>query len=243
MYVYELTERGKIVLAVLLVLLLLLVPSAILLCTAIASQPPAEDSGFETSEGTPPTQASKPPLVITQSPPQNGGGFSPPDVSSPDSGATTSPDASPPDSGATTPPDVSPPDSGATTPPDVSPPGSGGNIKEPETSKPPKFGPTGGNPSKGTLSFLYSPHFQNAIDSKTSSMLDKFISSSKKNNSILIEMPTLSGEDAENVIIAVTSAFTSRGISEQRLEFIDKKAEVVDGAFEIHLSFIPYGGK
>ena len=74
MHSYELTERGKIIVAILLVLLLLLVPSAILALKAMAqpAAPPAnQDSGYSETllpEILPPA---------ADSPPPNGGGFNP----------------------------------------------------------------------------------------------------------------------------------------------------------------------
>jgi len=76
MYDYELTDRGKIVIAIVLVLLLLLVPSAILLFTAIASQPPQpENQGSEVSASPPSEISIIPPPVITESPTPPGDGL------------------------------------------------------------------------------------------------------------------------------------------------------------------------
>jgi len=85
MHGYELTERGKILVAVVLVLLLLLIPSAILLYTAMSSQaytPPA-DQDPKASVSPPPLIMETPPPEISESPPPNGGGFNPPDISPP----------------------------------------------------------------------------------------------------------------------------------------------------------------
>jgi len=84
---YELTERGKIVVAVLLVLLLLLIPSAILSLKAM-SQPnaPSNNPSPDSSGASSPSGM---PSIITDSPPPNGGGFTPPYVSPPNGNNNT----------------------------------------------------------------------------------------------------------------------------------------------------------
>jgi len=88
MHGYELTERGKILVAIVLVLLLLLVPSAILLYTAMAGQasPPPADNDAQASGDYPPLIAEMAPSQSIESPPPTGGGFNPPDISYPNAG-------------------------------------------------------------------------------------------------------------------------------------------------------------
>ena len=262
MYHYELTERGKIVIAVVLVILLLLVPSAVLLCTAMARQPshPPEQPGLGASESPLPTHVVTLPPISINSPPPNGGGSNaqnvtppangsdnPSGLTPPANGSDNSSGLTPPANGSDNPSGLTPPANGSDNPSGLTPPANGG---EPETQKPgsgqepserPGSGPTGGNPAGGTLSFLFSPHLQNTVDSETSAKLDEFIDSLKStsNSLVSIEMPKISGEDAERVIAAVTNAFAARGIAKTRLEFITKPAAIVNGAYEVHLSFIP----
>jgi len=80
MYGYELTERGKIMVAIILVLLLLLIPSAILLYTAMSNEtaPPTPNQSTQSS-GAPASSISEtPPYNGTESPPPTGGGFNQP---------------------------------------------------------------------------------------------------------------------------------------------------------------------
>jgi len=98
---YELTERGKIVIAVVLVVLFFVIPAAILAYNARASQPaaPPVEQGSDPS-GVPPAHISIPPPIISESPPPNGGGFNPPDISPPNGTGGQEP-ARPPDFGPT----------------------------------------------------------------------------------------------------------------------------------------------
>ena len=83
---YELTERGKIVIALVLVLLLLLVPSAILALKAMAIQSSQETENIDTEssrESQPTLVEPSAPEIADESPPE-GGGFNPPDIFPPD---------------------------------------------------------------------------------------------------------------------------------------------------------------
>ena len=82
---YELTERGKIVIAVVLVLLLLVLPSAILAYKAMAGQPsqPPEDQEAAASVDSLPAFTDSPQAAINESPPPDGGGFNQPYVPRP----------------------------------------------------------------------------------------------------------------------------------------------------------------
>ena len=78
---YELTDRGKIVIAVVVAVILLLLPSAILLYKTVTS-PPSQPTGTPNSEATgepPPTLAEPTSPEIKDSPPPNGGGLYPSD--------------------------------------------------------------------------------------------------------------------------------------------------------------------
>ena len=80
MYGYELTERGKIMVAVILVLLLLLIPSAILLYTAMSNETatPPPDQGSQTSRVLHSSISVTPPNSDAERPPPTGGGFTQP---------------------------------------------------------------------------------------------------------------------------------------------------------------------
>ena len=87
MYKFELTERGKIVIAIVLVLLILVLPAVILALKAMASQPPAlPDNSPDVSAASPPAPDTAPsPTTPEPSPPDNGG-FVPPEPSPSDGG-------------------------------------------------------------------------------------------------------------------------------------------------------------
>ena len=222
MYEYELTERGKILIAVVLVVLLLVMPSAFLIIKTMAAHPsqPMENPGMESTETPPPGLQEQPP-VISESPPPDGGGFSPPD-----------------NSGGSSPPDDFPPI-------EVSDPTDPDPADEPEPTPPPQFGPVGGDPFGGTLSFLFSPSLQNTLDAGTTSMLDEFLASPKNTQDrlIAVELPQLSDEDAEKIVSALVSAFSVRGVSEQQLTYIIRPDRSGRGAFIVNLSYIPYQSK
>ena len=84
---YELTERGKIIIAVVLVLLLFVLP-AVFLAFRAWSRPAEPPDGLDSdaSGGKPPTVVETIPPQISESPPPTGGGFSPPDISMPGNG-------------------------------------------------------------------------------------------------------------------------------------------------------------
>jgi len=236
MYNYELTERGKIVIAIVLVLLLLLVPSAILLYTAIANQPPQNHENQNSEE-------SKNPGKQNPETSDTPGNQSPEASENPeDQGSEAS--ESPSDSIVMTPPPVitqSPPPSGdGLTPVEVEPTDDGNGEENDEPYTPPESGPTYSNPSEGLLSFLFSPDKQNALDNETLSMLGDFIKSPKNtsDSAIAVEMPQLSAENAEKLVSAVVNAFTALGVQEQRLAYILHPLEIPQGAFEVHLSFV-----
>ena len=223
MHRYELTERGIIVVALLLVLPIFIL-AAVLAYSAFftpPAQPPA-DQGTETSGAPPPSPVESPPSTISESPPPEGGGFNPPEIS-------------PPQGGIDSPPDTLPPEVGNST-------GEPGTSNGHDPPQPPRFGPTGGNPSEGTLSFLFSPDLQDMLDAETSSMLGEFLRSSGNTDDslIAIELPQLSDEDSEKIMTIMVGSFAARQIPEQRLAYIMHPGEIATGAFEVHLSFVPH---
>lgn len=219
MHNYELTERGKIVIAVILVFLFLIIPSAILLYTATQNQPslPADSQGAGASGNNSPPPVTSPPPVVAHSPPVAAHSPSPATVENP------------------------PPSSGGFSDFDVSPPGDGSGREGHYPEHVPVVGPIGGNPSEGTLSFLFSTELQYAMDAKTLNMLDEFLHSSKNTggNLIAVELPRLPGDAAEGIVSMVGSAFCDRGIYEQRLVYIPYPVSSEGGIFVIHLSYIP----
>ena len=210
---YELTERGKVVIAIVLVLLLLLIPSAILTLKAMANQPAqpaASDKSPEASEALHPPLIVITPPIITESPPPNGGGFSPMDV---------------------LPTDV--------FPPDLLPPGGNAAAETPGSAMPPQSSHPSVNPTDGTLSFSFSPTQQDALDSETLSVLDVFLSSPKntRDSAIIVEMPALSSGLTDRFMSAVISAFAEHGVAEQRLAFATVSSSAPDEPFIVNIYF------
>ncbi|MCL2152633.1 MAG: hypothetical protein FWH57_06710 [Oscillospiraceae bacterium] len=214
---YELTERGKIFVAVVLVLLLLLVPSAILLCTAVARQPErqSDPQGAIPSVSPPPSLVITPTPEIPESPQPSGGGLGPSDVPINDDGIDGNDDTSDDENvGA-----AEAPDPIITRIPDQD-----GLI-----------------PVESVLSFIFSPARQDSLDDKTLSNLRGFVNSPENtdDSSIAIEIPKLSEADTQKLLKVLDNAFTDLGISEQRLVYISDQDATAQDAFEVTLSFIP----
>lgn len=83
---YELTERGKIFVAILLVFFLLLVPSAIMLYSAMSGEAVPAEGNEPQSAGVPPLSSNGEPVQTGTKPPPNGGGFYPPEAVPPNGG-------------------------------------------------------------------------------------------------------------------------------------------------------------
>ena len=209
---YRLTDRGKILVAIVIALLVFLLPAGILLFSAMADKPP-DNEDLEPSGASPPSVVVTHPTQTTVSPPPNGGGFSPPE-------ATGGPEA-------------------------TDRPGEDGSADSKAPDKPPGSSPIGGNPSDGTLSFLFSTNQQDALDEDTALLLGEFLSfaGNTENSRIAVELPHLS-EDAENTIISViVNAFAARGVPENRLAFVINPESTAEGSFMVHLSYIPHETK
>ena len=222
MHGYRLTNRGKIIVAVVFALIFFMLPAAILLLYTMTSQPTAKaESGA--SGTSPPVHIVAPPSVASESPPPNGGGFSPTDGNE-NTGWKPSPGVSNPvPSPGISVPEPSP---GALNP-----------------TPPQSFGPVGGNPSDGTLSFSFSPDLQDRLDEETVSQISIFLTSSKniESNRIAIEIPQLSGEYSEKLISAILRAFAAQKVPEQGLAII--AYGTVEETLVVYLSYIPYEQK
>ena len=226
---YELTERGKIVLALILVVLLLLIPSAIMALKAMAqTSPPSsdEDSGSYIS----PFPEPDPPVSkTTDSPPPTGGGFNPQDVSPQD---VSTQDVSPQD---VSPQDVSPTDGGLEPgKPDPA------HITEPSAPFVPVYDPARVDSLEGTLSFWFFPGAQSMLDPEPMYCLQTFLSSPKNVSEafIAIDMPLVPLASADELAFVVVGAFSNLGVQEQRLMFIMGSDEPEDEMFEVSMYYI-----
>ena len=211
MHSYELSERGKIVIAVLIMLLLFML-SIILMIKAFANQSalPAdiqEPAPGTAALGTPLPAPVEPPPAISGNPPQNSIDIRSPDIS-PQANSSATVEEAPP------------------------------NVQDHTTL--PSSGPTGGNPSAGTLSFLFSPDYQNALDSETMSLLVDLLSSpsSSLNSTIAVETSMLPDNYTQKLMTAVISAFSEHEIPEQRITHVPQPSETAGETIEVNLYFM-----
>ena len=232
---YELTERGKIAIAVIIAVILLALAVA-LTVKAFAKQEPQPNGNQSSAESD---QSNFPPVEPSTEIP----------VGTPDKPPEGTPDETPPTTAE------SPPPSGGgfnpTDPPDETPPTNGtipdGNDEPdgPENADPPESGPTGGNPSEGTLSFLFSPYYQDELDSETASLLEVLLKSpnNTRNSSIAVATSRLSDDASSVLMSAVKSAFRAHGIPEQRILHIENSTGLSGETIEVSFFFIPAGEK
>jgi len=221
---YELTERGKIIIAVILVLLLLVLPSTILVVLAWDNTPPPTSDPPHTSEPDPDNDSS----VISDRPLPDGSGFNP-DDSSVDTPADTPPDNSvdtPDDNSIDTPSD------------DDSESGSFDPLPE-QLDEVPEYGPVSINNAEGTMLFIFAPGLQDALDDMTVSMLGEFITSPKNTVDavILIEIPLLSEENTTILISAIADAFAKHGVTQSELAYVVYQSDKDETTYEVTLSF------
>ena len=258
---YELTDRGKITIAVV-VAIVLIALSMILVVKTLAARPPQQpDEQNPTASGTqPPAITETIPPVIQDSPPPTGGGLIPtdatpgasPNVSPPGASPDTTPGASPNVSPPGASPDTMPGASPNVSPPSASPdttPGASPNVSPPPPEVTHEGSPSDSpleNPgsivdtAEGTLSFHYSPESQNTLDSETTSLLGAFLRSPKntRDNYIIIELPKQASEDTEKLVAAIVSAFAAQGIREQRLAFTMTSSDASAGVFEVNIYYM-----
>ena len=223
---YELTDRGKIAIAVVIAVVLIAL-STILMVKALAarSQQP-DDQGAAASGTSPPSIVETTPPETADSPPPTGGGLIPPDTT-----PVTSQDPSPGISHGAS-PGISPPTPGVT-------PGSPSPTPAQEQNH------SSVDPVEGTLSFHFSPESQNSLDSETTAMLGAFLGSPRntRDSYVIIEIPQLSDEDTERLVAAVVSAFASQGVSDQRLSFSRNPAGTTAGTPEVNIYYFSQQGK
>lgn len=116
-----------------------------------------------------------------------------------------------------------------------------GNGTEPPASPEPKEPVL----AAGVLTFTFSPGTQTALDSRTLSLVSEFLRSSKntRNSTIVIETPKLAEKDAESLMKVMTSAFSARGVSSQRLEHVSRSSETAGGQVEVTVYYIENNAK
>ena len=243
---YELTDRGKIAIAVVIAVILIAL-AAILMVKALAARPQQPDEQGPTASGTsPPAIVETTPPEITDSPPPTGGGLVPtetPPVTStvtPPVTSTVTPTGEPPETSPEPSPDIS-----QVTPPDTSPsiPPANPGTQPPEPApEPPR---SSVDALAGTLSLYFSVDDRNSFDAEATSMIGTFLRSSKntRDSYIVVEIPKLTDENKERLVAAVVSAFASQGVSEQRIAFSTNPSETTAGALELNIYYYAQQGK
>ena len=212
---YEITDRGKIIVAVVLVIVIL--TTAVLLAVRTWN-------GSNGTPVSPPIAADPDPDDdnINNGPLPNGSGSNPPDDTGNEGG----------EQGASNPPDGTdddPPDDTIDDP-----------VDDP-VELPPEVGPVSINRAEGTMSFMFAPSAQSALDSNSKTMLSEFMLSPKNTSSsqIVVEMPHLSESEVTTLIRAITGAFSEHGVAQRDITFLvyQPTSDTDSGAFEIRLSF------
>ena len=224
---YELTERGKIIIAVILVILLLVLPSTILAVRAWAGSAPPPDDQPVTAVPLPATPDDDLPEIPEPLPDGSGSDPLEHEDDLTDDPADDEAD-DPTDDPVGEPEDQDPPqgDNGET-----------GSSDTPEEQQ--EYGPVSLDISKGTMVFIFSPALQDTLDPETTAMLGEFITSpkNKTDTQIVVEMPDLSQEDTTTLVSAVTKAFAQHEIPRKDLVFKTLQTEAKGGPFEVMLSF------
>ena len=206
---YELTDRGKIIIAVVLIAILLVLSSVVLsLGYCSGTSPP--DNPPQTSAT--PTPGEDDPTISNTPLPTPGSGVDP-------SAPTPTPTPTPDD-----------PSQGGD--------GNGGNG-DGYGDDYPEFGPVGLNLAEGTMQFIFAPAIQEALDEETTTMLGEFLASPKNtpDAKVQVEMPNLSEDDTEHLLLAVTSAFSNYDINVNEIVYVKNPVEADGSSFEVKLSF------
>ena len=224
---YELTERGKIIIAVILVILLLVLPSTILAVKAWAGTAPPPDDPPVTAEPLPATPDDDLPEIPEPLP--DGSGSDPLEH---EDDPIDDPAGDEADDTA---------DDPAGEPTDQDPPqGDNGEAGSSDlTGEQQEFGPVSLDIAKGTMVFIFSPELQDTLDPETTAMLGEFITSpkNKTDTQVLVEMPSLSQKDTTKVISAVTNAFALYEVARKDLVFRTLQTETNGEPFEVMMSF------
>jgi len=210
---YELTDRGKVVIAVILVILIFVIPATILAVRAWAGSTPPPEDPRQSAEPSP-LPADAPPPESSNGPLPNGSGFNPLDPS------TQDPSTRDPSQDSNDDPDLS-------DPPEDPPPA------EPEKVQAEL------DLAEGTMMFVFSPDEQDALDDQVASMLGEFLTSPHNTlkAKVAVEMPNLSEEDTSILISALSDAFAQHGITQEKLVYMKNQAEPSERSFEVKLFY------
>jgi len=209
---YELTDLGKIIIAVFLCIAIL--TTAVILAVRAWNSPELPPDNPSTIEPGPDDG-----VIVDRPPPGDSEGD-----------ATDEPGSENGEQGAfdpTTPPPEEPTDDPIDDP-----------IDDP-VEEPPEVGPVSINRAAGTMSFMFAPGSQTALDSESFALLDDFFSSPKNTSSaqLTVEMPHLSEREVSAVINAVTEAFAAHGVEQKDITFLAYRTDSTQQAHEVKISF------
>ena len=211
MYRYEITERGKILIAIVLVVILLVLSSFVVFISYCSGTSPPETPSLGYTPSPPPTDD---PTIQSTPLPSPGSGFEP----------TPTPPVETPE----------PP-----TPQPTEPPPSGNGNGNGHGDDIPEYGPVGLNITEGTMLFMFSPALQETLDEDTVTMLSEFLSSPKntEESMVQVEMPNLTEDDTTLLLSAVGKAFSTYNVKLSDIVYVKNQTEVKGINFEVKLSF------
>jgi len=229
---YELTERGKIAIAVFLAILLIVL--AVILAIRVWNgsgpsfnnqQPPQEPEQVYTPPEISNTPHPEDNETQPDGNPENGeqGSFDPPqeqdDENEPPESSSQEPGEEPDDTSEEEPEDK--------------------QDQEEESNEQPAAGSSSVNRSAGTMSFRFSPSSQDSLDADTKAMISDFLDSPRNttNSQIVVSIPQLPEEETAKIISAVTDAFAEKGIAQRNLAFTIYRLSSGNSSYEIRLSF------
>jgi len=238
---YELTERGKIAIAVFLAILLIIL--AVILALRVWN---GSSSPFDNQQRPAETEHVYTPPDVSDTPPPEGsdvdsgdgnqenengeqGSFDPPQDQTDE--PADDPSEEPGDASGEEPseePSEGPDDSSEEEPSEEGAPGG--------QSAP---GAASINSAAGTMSFRFSPSSQDSLDASTIEMIGDFIKSPKNTSGaqIVVSIPQLPEEETAKIISAVTDAFAEQGVAQRNLAFTVYRLNTGSNSYEIRLSF------
>ena len=227
---YEITERGKIAIAV--VIAILMISLAVILAARFLN---GSSSPFDNQQQPAVPEQVYNPSDISNTPPPNDGDTEPVDNQEDEHGEHGSFD--PPQE-----PDDEPSDGPSQEEPGDEPEDSSDDEPSQEQGAPggqPATGATAVNISAGTMSFRFSPSSQDSLDADTVAKIGDFLKSPKNtaNSQIVVSMPQLPEADTAKIISAVTEAFADKGVEQRNLAFTIYRTGSGNNSYEIRLSF------
>ena len=226
---YELTERGKIAIAIILAIFLIVL--AVILAIRVWN---GSSSPFDNQNRTSEQEQAYTPPEISSTPSPEGNGTPPEDA--PENGEQGSFD--PPQEPADEPSedtvqDPSEETTDSTELDEEEPP-----QEEGQSALPVVAGPSL-NRSAGTMSFRFSPSSQDSLDEDTIAMLGDFLDSpaNTANSRVVVSIPRLPETETAKIIAAVTDAFAEQGVEQRDLAFTVYSSNSGNASYEIRLSF------